>query len=253
LPAPRALAATVPPGFQETLVVDGLTAPATLAFAPDGRLFVGEQTTGRIAIVKNGTATTFLDVNTVVPPGTRFDSYFERGLLGIAFDPEFATNGLVYVYHTLCKQPPPSGTCPAGQAKNRVIRVHAIGDVTDGGTPDVIVDDIDSDAGNHNAGWIGFGPVDGKLYVATGDGGEDHTKSQNLASLSGKILRLEPSGAVPRDNPYAGSQTFRGEIWAAGLRNPWRCRFRSIDGRLLCADVGQDTWEELDVISAAND
>ncbi len=252
MPAPRALAATVPPGFQETLVVDGLTAPATLAFAPDGRLFVGEQTSGRIKVVANGAATTFLDVNTVVPPGTQFDSYFERGLLGIAFDPDFATNGFVYVYHTLCKQPPASGTCPAGQSKNRVIRVYAAGDVADGATPAVIVDDIDSDAGNHNAGWIGFGPVDGKLYVATGDGGQDHTKSQNLASLSGKILRLEPDGTVPADNPYAGSQTFRGEVWAAGLRNPWRCRFRG-DGRMLCADVGQDTWEELDVIFTAND
>ena len=251
VPAPRTLAATVPAGFQETLVVDGLTAPAALAFSPDGRLFVAEQTTGKLKVVKNGAATTFLDVNAVVPSGTQFDSYFERGLLGVALDPDFATNGFVYLYHTLCNQPPASGTCPAGQAKNRVIRVHAIGDVADGSMPAVIIDDIDSDAGNHNAGWIGFGPVDGKLYVATGDGGEDHTKSQSLASLSGKILRLDASGAVPADNPYAGSATFRGEIWAAGLRNPWRCRFRG-DGRLLCADVGQDTWEELDVIFGAN-
>src|SRR5207247_2132797 len=87
---------------------------------------------------------------------------------------------------------------------------------------------------------------------ATGDGGQFHEKAQNLASLSGKILRLEADGAIPPDNPFAGSPTARGEIWAAGLRNPWRCRFRA-DGRLLCGDVGQDTWEELDVVFAAAD
>jgi glucose/arabinose dehydrogenase len=248
--ARHAGAATAPAGFQDVAVVTGLTAPAVLAFAPDGRLFVGEQTTGKIRIVGSGSATTFLDVNTIVPAGTEFDSFFERGLLGIAFDPAFATNGFVYVYHTLCKKPG-AGDCPAGKSKNRVIRVHATGDVADGSAPLTILDDIDSDAGNHNAGWIGFGPLDGKLYVATGDGGQDHTKSQNLASLSGKILRLEPNGSVPTDNPFFDSPSARGEVWASGLRNPWRCRFRD-DGRLLCADVGQDTWEEIDVIFRAN-
>ena len=113
VPAPRTLAATVPAGFQETLVVDGLTAPAALAFSPDGRLFVAEQTTGKLKVVKNGAATTFLDVNAVVPSGTQFDSYFERGLLGVAFDPDFATNGFVYLYHTLCNQPPSQKCIPS--------------------------------------------------------------------------------------------------------------------------------------------
>jgi glucose/arabinose dehydrogenase len=243
----------VPLGFQDGVVASGLSQPATLAFAPDGRLFIGEKASGRIRVVENGALlpTPFLDLTQLVPPGTMFDNYFERGLLGIAFDPAFATNGFVYVYHTLCKQPVSDG-CASGASKNRVIRVHADGDVTDGAAPVVILDDIDSDAGNHNAGWIDFSPVDHALYVATGDGGSDHTKSQNLASLSGKILRLEADGSLPTDNPFYGSPTARGEVWAAGLRNPWRCRFRD-DGRLLCADVGQDTWEEVDVVfEAAN-
>ena len=247
-----AAAVSVPLGFQDTLVAGSLSQPATLAFSPDGRLFIGEKASGKIRIVENGTLlpTPFLDLTQLVPPGTALDNYFERGLLGIAFDPAFATNGFVYLYHTLCTQPS-SGTCAGGASKNRVIRVHALGNVTDGAPPVVILDGIDSDAGNHNAGWIDFGPVDHALYVATGDGGSDHTKSQNLGSLSGKVLRLEADGSIPTDNPYFGSPTARGEIWAAGLRNPWRCRFRD-DGRLLCADVGQDTWEELDVIFEAN-
>ena len=250
--APRAFGATVPPGFQDSLVASGLSAPATLAFAPDGRLFIGEKASGKVRVVKNGSllASAFLDVNTVVPAGGALDTFNERGLLGIAFDPSFATNGFVYLYYTLCK-PPATNPCATGNSKNRIVRVHASGDVADGSTPTVVIDNIDSDAGNHNAGWIGFGPTDGKLYVAVGDGGQDHTKSQNLASLSGKVLRLEANGAVPADNPYAGSPTARGEIWASGLRNPWRCRFRD-DGRLLCADVGENTWEEVNVIFPAN-
>ncbi|HEY2387115.1 MAG TPA: PQQ-dependent sugar dehydrogenase [Candidatus Binatia bacterium] len=243
---------SVPLGFQDGIVASGLSQPAVLAFAPDGRLFIGEKASGKIRVVENGSLlpTPFLDVTQLVPPGTALDSYFERGLLGIAFDPAFATNGFVYVYHTLCKQPV-SGGCASGASKNRVIRVHAVGDTADGAAPVVVLDDIDSDAGNHNAGWIDFSPVDHALYVATGDGGSDHTKSQNLASLSGKILRLEADGSVPTDNPYYGSPTARGEVWAAGFRNPWRCRFRD-DGRLLCADVGQDTWEEVNVVFEAD-
>ncbi len=242
----------MPVGFQDSVVASSLSQPAVLAFAPDGRLFIGEKASGKIRVVENGTLlpTPFLDLTQLVPAGTTLDTFSERGLLGITFDPEFATNGFVYVYHTLCKQPS-GGSCASGASKNRVIRVHATGNTSDGAAPALLLDDIDSDAGNHNAGWIDFGPIDHALYIATGDGGSDHTKSQNLASLSGKILRLEADGSIPADNPYAGSATARAEIWAAGLRNPWRCRFRN-DGRLVCGDVGQDTWEELDVIFETN-
>jgi PKD repeat protein len=111
----------------------------------------------------------------------------------------------------------------------------------------VLLDDIDSDAGNHNGGWIDFGPVDRKLYVSIGDGGSVHTKSQDLGSLNGKILRLNADGSVPADNPFVGLFQARTEIYALGLCNPWRCRFHP-DGRLFCGDVGENSWEEIDWI-----
>jgi glucose/arabinose dehydrogenase len=253
LTADGAAAATVPAGFQDVQVANGLAAPAVLAFAPDGRLFVGEKASGRIRVVKNGAlvATPFLDLNDFAPPGTYFDTFIERGLLGIAFDPAFAATQYVYVYYTLCKQPgnpPQPGTNTCQAAANRVARFRANGDIVDPTSQRILLDDIASDAGNHNAGWLGFGPSDGKLYVSTGDGGSQHTKSQDLGNLSGKILRIGGDGGVPADNPYVGQSGKRGEIWAAGLRNPWRCRFRN-DGQLLCGDVGEASSEELDVIA----
>ncbi|MBI3769058.1 MAG: PQQ-dependent sugar dehydrogenase [Deltaproteobacteria bacterium] len=253
---PHATWATVPVGFQDTVVATGLNGPAVLAFAPDGRLFIGEHASGKIRVVKNGAllATSFLDLNTFMPAGTYFDNYSERGLLGIAFDPAFATNELLYVYYTICKQPgnpPQPGTSTCVSAKNRIARFHANGDVVDPSSHTVILDDIASDAGNHNSGWIAFGPTDGKLYATAGDGGATSTNAQDLSNLSGKVLRINADGSVPADNPFAGQAGKRGEIWAYGLRNPWRCRFRS-DARLLCADVGNATWEELNVIFKAN-
>jgi glucose/arabinose dehydrogenase len=248
--------ATVPAGFQDLQVASGVSAPAVLAFAPDGRLFIGEKATGRIRVVKNGVllATPVVDLNTVVPAGTYFDSFYERGLLGIAFDPAFASTQLVYVYYSLCEtpgSPPQPGTSTCVSAKNRVARFRTSGDVADAGSHTVLLDDIASDGGNHNAGWLGFGPTDGKLYVSTGDGGVNHARSQDLNDVSGKILRINSDGSIPADNPYAGQAGKRGEIWAAGFRNPWRCRFRS-DGRLLCADVGEASWEEIDVVFRGN-
>ena len=246
-------AATVPAGFQDQLVASGLSAPTSLAFSPDGRLFIAQKVTGRIRVVKNGTllTTPFLNVNDFIPNGMFFDTYFERGLIGVAFDPGFATNNFVYIYYTICKVPNPNGTPGTSTgcttAKNRVARVRANGDVVASGSHVVVLDDIDSDNGNHNGGWLGFGPLDGKLYVSTGDGGSVHTKSQDLNSLSGKVLRVNADGTVPSDNPYFGQAGKKPQVWASGLRNPWRCRFHP-DGRFFCADVGQNTWEEIDVI-----
>ena len=98
-------------------------------------------------------------------------------------------------------------------------------------------------------GWLGFGPLDGKLYVSVGDGGTGGAKAQDLASLNGKILRLEPNGSVPFDNPFVGLFGARPEVCALGFRNPWRCRFHP-DGRLFCGDVGQAAWEEIDWVVA---
>ena len=136
-------------------------------------------------------------------------------------------------------------------AKNRVVRVTAgyqgSPDQADPASQVILLDDIDNDAGSHNAGWLGFGPLDGKLYVSVGDGGLIHTKAQDLGSLDGKILRLNADGTVPLDNPFVGQFGARPEVWALGFRNPWRCRFHP-DGRLFCGDVGEQTSEELDVV-----
>src|SRR5262249_58348217 len=239
------LRAAVPAGFQDTTIASGLSQPAGLAFAPDGRLFVAEKT-GALRIVKNGAlvATPFLDVTQVVQPPATFDDFSERGLLGVTFDPGFPASPFVYIYYSVCKVPG-SGSCLT--AKNRVARFTAgyqgNPDRADPTSQVVILDDIDSDAGNHNAGWLDFGPLDGKLYVSTGDGGAIHTKSQDVASLNGKILRLNPDGSAPFDNPFVGLFGARPEVYALGFRNPWRCRVHP-DGRFFCAALGEETREE---------
>jgi glucose/arabinose dehydrogenase len=243
----RCALADVPQGFQDTTIAFGLTQPVGLTFAPDGRLFIPQQT-GQLRILMDGALldTPFLDVRQLVEPSVTFDDYLERGLLGVAFDPDFALNSYVYLYYSVCKVP---GTPQCTTAKNRVARVTAgyqgNPDVVDPTSHVVLLDDIDSDAGNHNGGWIGFGPHDGKLYVAVGDGGSIHTKAQDPNSLNGKILRLNSDGTVPFDNPFVGRFDARPEVWALGFRNPWRCRFNP-DGRLFCGDVGQNSWEEVD-------
>jgi glucose/arabinose dehydrogenase len=245
------VAASVPSGFQDTTVASGLSQPAGLAFAPDGRLFVVEKT-GDVRIIENGVllATPFLDVTQVLQPPLTFDDYSERGLLGVAFDPSFPSVPYVYLYYSVCKVPG-SGMCAL--AKNRVARVTAglqgNPDRADPASHVVLLDDIDSDAGNHNGGWIDFGPLDRKLYVSVGDGGSVHTKSQDMSSLNGKVLRLNSDGTVPFDNPFVGLFQARPEIYALGFRNPWRCRFHP-DGRLFCGDVGENSWEEIDWVVA---
>ena len=188
-----------------------------------------------------------LSIAAFLPGGITFENYNERGLLGLACDPNFATNGYLYVYYTVCKVAG-SGSCAL--ARNRVARFTISGDAALVGSQVVLLDDIPNDAGIHNAGWVGFGPVDGKLYVSVGDGGTYPTNAQDLNSLNGKILRINRDGSIPADNPFYGQSGRRSEIWAAGLRNPWRCRFAP-DGRFFCADVGQASWEEVDVIGPA--
>src|SRR5262245_27638655 len=167
--APRAAGAagSFPPGFQDLTVASGLDLPASMAFLPDGRLLIGEKNSGNIRVVKNGAllATPLLSLPAIAPDGTFFDFFSERGLLGMAADPAFETNGFLYVYYTLCKQPQagqPEGSATAcNLAKNRVARFHVTGNLVDAGSEVILLDDIDSDAGNHNAGWLGFNPQDG--------------------------------------------------------------------------------------------
>ncbi len=227
-----AAAATLPSGFTETQIT-GLSAPTAMAFAPDGRLFVCQQG-GSLRVIKNGAllATPFVTL-TVSSAG-------ERGLLGIAFDPNFATNNFLYVYYT--------ATTPA--IHNRVSRFTANGDVVVAGSELVIIDLNNlSSATNHNGGSIHFG-LDGKLYIAVGENANS-ANSQTFANLLGKMLRINPDPAnlIPSDNPYFNDANVTGvnkAIWALGLRNPYTFAFQPGTGRMLINDVGQNTYEEID-------
>ncbi len=230
--AARGQGGTLPPGFEDVPIVTGLNQPTAIAFAPDDRLFICEKG-GRVQVFKQGQllATPFLTL--------AVSSNSERGLLGIAFDPAFASTQHVYLYYTLVH--PATGT-----PKNRVSRFTASGDVVVPGSELVLVDQIPSDAGNHNAGCVRFG-LDGKLYIPTGDGGANANNSQNLGNLAGKILRIEPAGGIPQDHPFVNTPGARGEIFCYGLRNPFRFQFRPGTNTMYIADVGQDTWEEVNV------
>ncbi len=229
-------AATVPSGFTASVFVSGLSNPTAMAFAPDGRLFVTQQG-GALRVIKSGSllATPFLTV-TVSSSG-------ERGLLGVAFDPDFATNDFVYVYYT--------ATSPS--IHNRISRFTANGDVAVAGSEVVILELTNlSSATNHNGGAIHFGP-DGKLFVGVGENANS-ANSQSLSNLLGKMLRLNPDGSIPTDNPYyATANGTNRSIWATGLRNPFTFGFQPGTGRLFINDVGQNTWEEInDGVAGAN-
>ncbi len=177
-------AATLPPGFTEVQFGSDLAGtPTAMAFAPDGRLFVCLQD-GRLRVIEQGVLLTdpFVTVTTT--------AFGERGLLGVAFDPNFAANQFVYVYYTV----------PAAPIHNRVSRFTANGNVAVIGseTPILELDNLSS-ASNHNGGAIHFGP-DGKLYVAVGEN-NDPSNSQSLSNRLGKVLRINSDGTIPADNP----------------------------------------------------
>ncbi len=230
-----AVAATLPTGFVETQIASGLSSPTAMEFAPDGRLFVCLQG-GNLRVVKNGALLPTPFVTLTV------DSSGERGLLGVAFDPSFATNNFVYVYYTV----------PGSPAHNRVSRFTANGDVAVAGSEVVLLNlDNLSSATNHNGGAIHFGP-DGKLYVAVGENANS-ANSQTLVNLLGKVLRINSDGTIPADNPFFNTAGARKEIWALGLRNPFTFAFQPGTGRLFINDVGQSTWEEInDGIAGSN-
>jgi glucose/arabinose dehydrogenase len=230
-----ACGATVPTGFTDSLVTAGLTDPTAMALAPDGRIFVCEQG-GRLRVIKNGVllSTPFLTVTV--------DSRGERGLLGIAFDPNFVSNQLIYVYYTV---PTP--------AHNRVSRFIANGDVAVAGSETILMELPNlSTATNHNAGAIHFGP-DGSLYVAVGDNANGNN-AQSFSTTLGKMLRITSTGAIPTDNPFFNQTTGNNRsIWALGLRNPFTFAFQPGTGRMFINNVGLSTWEEInDGIAGAN-
>jgi glucose/arabinose dehydrogenase len=236
-------AASAPVALRLASVLTGLSRPVALTAPPgDARLFIVEQA-GRIRIVKNGqlVAQSFLDiVSRVGQPTPDAD---ERGALGLAFHPQYATNGFFFVYYTNL----------VGDIVVERFQVTANPDVasTTGTAVITIPHGLDPD---HNGGGIVFGP-DGFLYLGVGDGGccyDPFVNGQNTNVLLGKLLRIDVSTlpyTIPAGNPFVGQMGRRAEIWAYGLRNPWRFDFDATTGRLYIADVGEDTFEEIDAVA----
>jgi glucose/arabinose dehydrogenase len=234
-------AATLPAGFSESVYASGLANATAMQFAPDGRLFVCQQD-GRLRVVKNGVLlpTPFIDLDV--------DDSGERGLLGVAFDPNFAVNQHLYVYYTF----------PGSPRNNRISRFTANGDVVVPGSEFVLMNLESLSAGNHNGGAMNFGP-DGKLYVAVGENAVT-ANSQSLSNRLGKILRLNPDGSIPADNPttfqgLAGSPAGDNRaIWAVGLRNPFTFAFNPGGPvPMFINDVGGGAFEEINEgIAGAN-
>lgn len=219
---------SLPQGFSRTTFISGLGGLGTaMAFAPDGRLFICQQD-GALRVVRNGAllGTPFHTVAT--------SANGERGLLGVAFHPDFASNGWVYVYYTTS----------SGGTHNRISRLTASGDVSTG-AEQVLVDLPGlSAATNHNGGALHFG-LDGKLYVAVGDNANS-ANAPSLNSVFGKMLRFNDDGSIPGDNPWFGSVTGQNRaIWARGLRNPFSFGFDYSTGTMFINDVGQGSWEEI--------
>jgi glucose/arabinose dehydrogenase len=213
----------------------------------DPRLFVVERP-GRIQVVHDGTVSQFLDIHTQ----TTNDG--ERGLLSMAFDPNYASNGLFYVFYT--------GTPTGDGGLGHVDEFHVSAtdpNVANGATqrPVLTIDRPNAGASNHNGGQLQFGK-DGYLYISVGDGGTGGSTAPDLTRLNGKILRIDPHGAtsgahgIPPTNPYAGSATARHEIWSLGLRNPFRFSFDAFTGDLVIGDVGETQWEEVDFAPAGS-
>jgi glucose/arabinose dehydrogenase len=221
-------------GFSDTAVVQNLSSPTDFQWLPDGRMLVLEKA-GVVRIVVGGV----LQTTPALDWTANVDAFSQRGLLGICVDPNFGSNGYVYLYYTT-KAP-----------KNRISRFHMTANALDPASESVILDNIDAASGENNGGTIAIGP-DGKLWAAPGDSGTGGDKSQDLSpgQFNGKVLRMELDGSPAAGNPYLGDATKEQRIYAYGFRNPFRFTFRPANGALFAADVGQVTWEELDVVTA---
>jgi glucose/arabinose dehydrogenase len=227
-----------------------------------GRLFIVRKT-GQIHILNLATgtlnSTLFLNLN------SKLLITEEQGLLGMAFDPNYASNGKFYLDFVV-----PGGKWGNGTTHISQYQVSAANRNVANSASEKVLLKFDHPERNHNGGWIGFSPRSGddhNLYISTGDGGDSYDRgtghiepggnAQSLVTLLGKILRIhvDPTTAavsIPLNNPFYGNGTYRQEIWAYGLRNPWRASFDAVQNQMYIADVGQDTREELDVQKASN-
>jgi glucose/arabinose dehydrogenase len=220
-----------------TRVASGLNQPLYVT-APPGD-------TSRLFIVEKTGAIKVLDLATGSVLGTPFltvavNTENERGLLGMAFDPDYANNGFFYIYRT---------TPTANNVVERY-QVSSNPDVANAASGQTVLNlGNGTSAANHNGGWIGFGP-DNDLYIAVGDNANG-ANAQTLSNLLGKILRIDVEGGlpyeIPSDNPFVGTPGARPEIWALGLRNPWRASFDSASGTLFLTDVGEQAIEEVNL------
>jgi len=255
------------------VAAEGLTAPLNLVTPPDGtkRRFITEQIGVIKILMPDGKVLEepFLNIRHRIPK--LHQDFDERGLLGLAFHPDFKNNGRFFVAY--------SGYLPGDSTLDKVVwyshtnyvaeyRVSKTSDNKADPLSERILTKIDWPQFNHNGHWIGFGP-DGFLYVSTGDGGYANdwgighhvTKGngQDLMTLNGKILRIDvdkmdankgESYGIPADNPFVGRQDAKPEIWAYGFRNPWRCSFDMGGSKaLFCADVGQNSFEEVNIVT----
>lgn len=239
--------------FQEETVASGFTRATAFAFTPDGRILVAEQG-GAVSVIKDGAV---LDQPFIELEVNR---HHERGLLGIAVDPDFTSNGYVYLYYVVENSPDVSD----GPKTAQLIRVTADGDVAATGSELVLlgsvvgdaerpscydqpagVDCIPADAASHNGGGIGF-TADGKLLIALGDA-EQFLPAQDLDYLGGKLVRINRDGSAPEDNPfYDGPDAARSRVWALGLRNPFTLAMRPGTDIAYIGDVGS-FYEEIDL------
>jgi glucose/arabinose dehydrogenase len=261
----KAAAATPPAGFTTQTVVSGLNTPTSFAFAPDGRIFIAEKD-GVVRVFKNGA----LLPTPVIDISARVNNYSDRGLIGMALDPNFATNGYIYLLYTY----EPFASDDSGGKTGRLSRFTVVGDTASPATEQIILgsavgsacsqfpvgsDCIPAEWYGHTAGNIRFG-ADGSMFLTWGDASswnvvnDDALRAQNLDSLAGKVLRIDPStGQGLPDNPYWNGDPLaaRSKVWAYGVRNAYRFSIRpntGTPGTVYLGDVGWNTTEEVDAV-----
>ncbi|MFT5150913.1 MAG: glucose/arabinose dehydrogenase [Planctomycetota bacterium] len=234
--------------FEAVRVLNGLNSPVLLTSAPGDvdRMFVVQQG-GLIRVVRNGAinATPFLNLSSIISTGS------ERGLLGLAFHPDFANNGRFFVNYT-----------NAGGGATKVREYHVSGNAMTNDVADPVavqmIESLSQPFSNHNGGMIAFSPIDGMLYVGMGDGGsggDPQGNGQNGLTNLGKILRFNvdlPAPFVDPSNPFVGNGSVNDEIWATGIRNPWRFSFDRLTGDMWVGDVGQNAIEEINFEAAGD-